>query len=81
MFITILKDTVAIVLQNVRHQLSAPEGREVFPVLISVAHTCHKQEIFPRVALGELMHDPSWSMFKPSEPKQQDCTVPTVAVC
>ena len=37
----------AVVLhRNVRHQLSKPEGREVFSVLISVARTCHKQESF-----------------------------------
>ena len=51
----------AVVLhRNVRHQLSKPEGREVFSVLISVARTCHKQGIFPRVAVENLIRDPDW---------------------
>ena len=42
----------AVVLhRNVRHQLSEPEGREVFSVLVSVARTCHKRGMFPRVAV------------------------------
>ncbi len=58
----------AVVLhRNVRHQLSKPEGREVFSVLISVARTCHKQGIFPRVAVENLIRDPDWHIFKPPE--------------
>ena len=67
--------------QNVRHHLPTPEGRQVFSVLISVARTCHKQGIFPQVAIEELMHDPSWRIFQLPEPKQQDCTVPVIAMC
>ena len=58
----------AVLHRNVRHQISEPEGREVFSVLISVARTCHKQGIFPRVAVEELIRDPDWSIFKPPPP-------------
>ena len=70
----------AVVLhRNVRHQLSKPEGREVFSVLISVARTCHKQGIFPRVAVENLIRNPDWSIFKPPEQVQKEITVEAVA--
>ena len=70
----------AVVLhRNVRHQLSEPEGREVFSVLISVARTCHKQGIFPRIAVEEMIRDPDWSIFKPPEQVQKEITVKAVA--
>ena len=65
--------------RNVRHQLSKPEGREVFSALISVARTCHKQGIFPRVAVENLIRDPDWSIFKPPEQVQKEITVEAVA--
>ena len=46
----------AVVLhRNVCHRLSEPEGQEIFSVLISVARTCHKQGIFPRIAVEGLI--------------------------
>ena len=54
-----IRDTV-VLHRNVRHQLSEPEGREVFSVLISVARTCHKQGIFQRVAVDEMIKCPDW---------------------
>ena len=73
-----IRDTV-VLHRNVRHQLSEPEGREVFSVLISVARTCHKQGIFPRIAVEELIRDPDWSIFKPPEQVQKEITVKAVA--
>ena len=68
-----IRDTV-VLHRNVRHQLSEPEGREVFSVLISVARTCHKQGIFPRVAVEDLIRDPDWSIFKPpAQTQKRDC--------
>ena len=70
----------AVVLhRNVRHQLSKPEGRDVFSVLISVARTCHKQGIFPRVAVENLIRDPDWHIFKPPEQVQKEIAVEAVA--
>ena len=70
----------AVVLhRNARHQLSEPEGREVFSVLISVARTCHKQGIFPRVAVEELIRDPDWSIFKLPDLAQKEIAVKAVA--
>ena len=73
-----IRDTV-VLHRNVRHQLSEPEGREVFSVLISVARTCHKQGIFPRIAVEEMIRDPDWSIFKPPEQVQKEITVKAVA--
>ena len=73
-----IRDTV-VLHRNVRHQLSEPEGREVFSVLISVARTCHKQGIFPRVAVEELIRDPGWSIFKPPEQTQKEIALKAVA--
>ena len=73
-----IRDTV-VLHRNVRHQLSEPEGREVFSVLISVARTCHKQGIFPRVAVEELIRDPSWSIFKSPDLAQNEIAVKAVA--
>ena len=69
----------AVVLhRNVRHQLSKPEGREVFSVLVSVARICHKQRIFPRVAVENLIRDPDWHIFKPPEQVQKEIAVEAV---
>ena len=73
-----IRDTV-VLHRNVRHQLSEPEGREVFSVLISVARTCHKQGIFPRVAVEELIRDPGWSIFKSPDLAQNEIAVKAVA--
>ena len=73
-----IRDTV-VLHRNVRHQLSKPEGREVFSVLISVARTCHKQGIFPRVAVEELIRDPGWSIFKSPDLAQNEIAVKAVA--
>ncbi len=70
----------AVVLhRNVRHQISEPGGREVFSVLIAVARTCHKQGIFPRIAVEELIMDPDWSIFRIPEQVQKEITVKAVA--
>ena len=67
----------AVVLhRNVRHQLSKPEGREVFSVLISVARTCHKQGIFPRVGV---IRDPDWQHIQAPRTGQKEITVEAVA--
>ena len=73
-----IRDTV-VLHRNVRHQLSEPEGREVFSVLISVARTCHKQGIFPRVAVEELIRDPGWNIFEPPDLAQNEIAVKAVA--
>ena len=65
--------------RNVRHQPSEPDGREVFSVLISVARTCRKQEIFPRVAVEEMIRDPDWSIFKPPERTRKEIIMKAVA--
>ena len=72
----------AVVLhRNVRHQLSEPEGREVFSVLVSVARTCHKRGIFPRVAVEELARDPDWSIFRPPEQERKEPVMLAAAAC
>ena len=70
-----IRDT-AVLHRNVRHQLSTPEGRKVFSVLISVARTCHKHDMFPHVALANLIMDPDWSIFKPPD---QQIAIPVTA--
>ena len=74
-----IRDTV-VLHRNVRHQLSEPEGREVFSVLISVARTCHKQGIFPRAAVEGLIRDSDWSIFKPPNLAQKEIAAKAVAV-
>ena len=59
-----IRDTV-VLQRNVRHKLSVVEGMQVFSVLISVARTCHKQGILPRIAVESLIKDPDWKLFKP----------------
>ena len=71
-------DTV-VLHRNARHQLSEPEGREVFSVLISAVRTCHKQGIFPRVAVEGLIRDLGWSIFKPSDSAQKGIVAKAVA--
>ncbi len=60
-----IRDTV-VLHRNVRHQLSEPDGRHVFSVLVSVARTCQKMGVFPRMAV-ERMIDPDWRIFKPPD--------------
>ena len=74
-----IRDTV-VLHRNVRHQLSEPEGREVFSMLIQMARTCYRQGIFPRVAVEELIKDPDWSIFKPPDLAQKGIAVKAVAV-
>ena len=73
-----IRDSV-VLHRNVRHQLSEPEGRAVFSVLISAARICHKQGIFPCVAVENLIRNPDWSIFKPPEQVQKEITVEAVA--
>ena len=75
-----IRDT-AVLHRNVRHHLSEPEGREVFSVLISVARTCHKRGIFPRVVVEKLVKDPAWSIFKPPDPERKETAMLAVAAC
>ncbi len=75
-----IRDT-AVLHRNVRHHLSEPEGREVFSLLISVACTCHKRGIFPRVAVEELIRDPAWSIFRPPDQERKEPAMLAVAAC
>ena len=75
-----IRDT-AVLHRNVRHHLSEPEGREVFSVLISVARTCHKRGIFPRVVVEKLVKDPAWSIFKPPDQERKETAMLAVAAC
>ena len=61
-----IRDTV-VLHRNVRHQLSEPEGRQVFSVLVSVARTCQKMGMFPRMAVERMIEDPDWRIFKPPD--------------
>ena len=61
-----VRDTV-VLHRNVRHQLSKPEGREVFSVLVSVARTCQNLGMFPRVAVEHAIKDPDWRIFRPPD--------------
>ena len=46
---------VVVLHRNVCHRLSKHEGQKIFSMLISVACICHKQGIFPRIAVEELI--------------------------
>ena len=61
-----IRDTV-VLHRNVRHQLSEPEGRQVFSVMVSVARTCQKVGMFPRMAVENAVKDPDWRIFKPPD--------------
>ena len=61
-----IRDTV-VLHRNVRHQLSEPGGREVFSVMVSVARTCQKVGMFPRIAVENAVKDPDWRIFKPPD--------------
>ncbi len=61
-----IRDTV-VLHRNVRHQLSEPDGRHVFSVLVSVARTCQKMGVFPRMAVERMIEDPDWRIFKPPD--------------
>ena len=75
-----IRDSV-VLHRNVRHQLSEPEGRAVFSVLVSVARTCYKRGIFPRIAVEELAKDPDWSIFKPPEQERKEPAMLAAAAC
>ena len=65
-----IRDTV-VLHRNVRHQLSEPEGRQVFSLLVSVARTCQKAGMFPRAAVERMIEDPDWRIFKPPDCPEQ----------
>ena len=82
-----IRDTV-VLHRNVRHQLSEPEGRHVFSVLVSVARTCQKMGIFPRMAVERMIEDPDWRIFKPPDcperaerPVRAAAAAPSAAAC
>ena len=51
--------------RNVRHQITTPEGRDVFSRLLTFAATCQMNGIFPCRAVVEMLRDPQWDMFNP----------------
>ena len=74
-----IRDTV-VLHRNVRHQLSEPEGRQVFSVLVSVARTCQKMGMFPRMAVERMIEDPDWRIFKPPDcPERAELSVQAAA--
>ena len=74
-----IRDTV-VLHRNVRHQLSEPEGREVFSVLVSVARTCQKMGMFPRMAVERMIEDLDWRIFKPPDcPERAELSVQATA--
>lgn len=67
---------IVVLHHSVRHQMSEPEGGQVFSVLVSVARTCQKQGVFPRAVAEYVIRDPGWRMFKSSDgPKRYTWTV------
>ena len=72
----------AVVLhRNVCHQLSTQEGRSVFSVLASVARTCHKMGVLPRITVENVARDPDRSIFKPPpEQGRAESVAPIAAV-
>ena len=52
----------------------------VFAVLVSVSRTYHKQEIFPRTAVEELIRNPDWSIFKPPNSEKKADAVAVAAI-
>ena len=67
--------------KNVLHQLSEPEGREVFSVLVLVARTCHKRRMFPRIAVENQDRDPGWSIFKSPKQERREPVMLDAATC
>ena len=57
--------------RSVRHRLSGRGGREVF-VHVSVARTCQKRGMFPRVAVENAIKDPDWRIFKPPDRPERE---------
>ena len=51
--------------RNVRHQTTAPDGREIFSRLTTFAITCRKNGMLPCRAVVEMARNPEWNMFKP----------------
>ena len=75
-----IRDSV-VLHRNARHQLSEPEGRAAFSVLVSVARACYKQGIFPRMSVEELAKDPDWGIFKPPEQERKEPAMLAAAAC
>ena len=61
--------------RNVRHQISTPEGREVFSRLLTFVMTCDMNYIFPCRAVVEMLRGPGWDMFNPGPPAPRDWSV------
>ena len=74
-----IRDTVVLHL-NVHHQLSEPEGRQVFSVRVSVARTYQKLGMFPRTAVERTVMDPDWHIFKPPDHPEREQSVLAVPV-
>ena len=50
-------------------------------MLVSVARTCYKRGIFPRMAVEKLARDPGWSIFKPPEQERKEPAMLAAAAC
>ena len=61
--------------RNVRHQITTPEGREIFSRLLTFIMTCGMNHIFPCRAVVEMLRDPGWDMFNPGPPAPRDWSV------
>ncbi len=61
--------------RNVRHQITTPEGREVFSRLLTFVMTCGMNDVFPCRAVVEMLRDPGWDMFNPGPPAPRDWSV------
>ena len=62
-----VRDTI-VYHRGIRHKLNNAEGMRVFSILISFARTCHKQGIFPWMAIMEACHNHSWNIFEDGVP-------------
>ena len=66
----------AVLHRSVRHRLSGRGGREVFSVPVSVARTCQKMGMFPRMAVENAIKDPDWRISKPPDcPERAELSV------
>ena len=54
-----------VVQRNVRHQITTPEGREVFSRFVTFTSTCDKNGFYPSRVVVEILHNPDWDMFNP----------------
>ena len=66
--------------RSVSRQLSGLEGRQASPVLVSVARTCQKLGVFPRVAVERTVMDPDWRIFRPPDRPERGQAVLAVPV-